>query len=180
MDFSAFNFVRLTPKHNLLPFDCGDGDLNDFFFNAAKEHQNQLVAVTYIIETQDETLGFFSVSNDKITAVDVDSNRKFKRLFQEMMPDGKKYRSYPAVKIGRLGITKNHQKSGLGTVLLDYIKGLFITNNRTGCMYITVDAYNQSLGFYQRNGFNFFSGKDKNDDTRQMYFSLLELNNTEY
>lgn len=91
------------------------------------------------------------------------------------MPEGKKYRSYPAVKIGRLAVHSDYQKNGFGSQLLDYIKGMFITHNRTGCQYITVDAYKDSLRFYEKNGFKYFNERDKARDTRQMYFSLLDL-----
>jgi GNAT superfamily N-acetyltransferase len=91
------------------------------------------------------------------------------------MPEGKRYKSYPAVKIGRFGTDKTIQNSGLGTQILDYIKGWFISENKTGCQYITVDAYKQSLRFYEKNGFRYFTDMDKDADTRQMYFSLLEL-----
>ena len=91
------------------------------------------------------------------------------------MPLGKRYKSYPAVKIGRFAVHQKYQKCGFGCQLIDYIKGMFITNNRTGCQYITVDAYKQSLKFYEKNGFKYFTEKDKDDDTRQMYFSLVDL-----
>jgi GNAT superfamily N-acetyltransferase len=177
MDFSQFNFVRLSQAHHILPFDCGDSDLNEFLLKDSGSYLNQLLAVTYLIEYNGRTIAFFSVSNDKITVHDVDSNNQFKKIFQRIMPQGKRYRCYPAVKIGRLGIDASAQNRGLGTKLLDYIKGMFITNNRTGCQYITVDAYKQSLRFYEKNGFRYFTDKDKNSDTRQMFYCLLELVN---
>lgn len=175
MDFSKINFIRLSQVDEILPFDCGDGDLNEFLLQESKKYPGQLLAVTYLVEYNGRTIAFFSVSNDKISAHDVDSGNQFKKLFQKAMPESKRYRSYPAVKIGRLGIDASVQKIGLGTRLLDCIKGMFITNNRTGCQYITVDAYRQSLRFYEKNGFRYFTEKDKDSDTRQMFFSLLDL-----
>ena len=55
---------------------------------------------------------------------------------------------------------------------VDYIKMLFVNNNRTGCRFITVDAYKQSLHFYEQNNFQFLDQKDINEDTRLMYFDL--------
>jgi ribosomal protein S18 acetylase RimI-like enzyme len=80
----------------------------------------------------------------------------------------------PAVKIGRLGVHTKYQKSGIGTQLLDTIKFLFIDNNKTGCRYITVDAYNneKTIPFYRKNGFNFLTESDSGDTTRLMYFDL--------
>lgn len=158
-----------------MPFDCGDHDLNEFLLNDSKNYLAKLLSVTYLFEHQGETVAFFSVSNDKISITDFESKRGFKRVFSDIMPKGKQYKSYPAVKIGRFGVNKTLQGCGLGGSILDYIKGMFITNNRTGCQYITVDAYNQSLKFYEKNGFKYFTEQDAGEDTRQMYFSLIDL-----
>ncbi|MCX6317583.1 MAG: GNAT family N-acetyltransferase [Bacteroidetes bacterium] len=108
---------------------------------------------------------------------DFESKRRFRRLFADTMPAGKQYKSYPAVKIGRLGVHTDFQSTGFGGQLLNYIKGMFIYNNRTGCQYITVDAYSRSLRFYEKNGFRYFTDSDSQSDTRQMYFSLVDLVN---
>jgi GNAT superfamily N-acetyltransferase len=177
MEISKLNIIRLSPSHQILPFDCDDTDLNDFLLNEAKLYLAKLLAVTYLFEYEGITVAFFSVSNDKISITEFESKRGFKRLFQEILPEGKRYKSYPAVKIGRLGVHKEHQNGGFGSKLLDYIKGMFIHNNRTGCQYITVDAYRQSLRFYEKNSFKYFTAADKDLDTRQMYCSLVDLVN---
>lgn len=74
MDFSSLSFIRLKDSHPLKPFDCGDVDLTDFFNNDCKHYLRELLAVTYIIENNQETIAFFSVLNDKITITDVDED----------------------------------------------------------------------------------------------------------
>lgn len=175
IDISKLSIIRLATDHSFLPFDCGDQDLNEFLLKDAQGHLSKLLAVTYVFEYEKKTIAFFSASNDKISASDIKSNRGFKRIFQDLMPSGKKYKSYPAVKIGRFAVHNDHQKCKFGSQMLDYIKGMFISNNRTGCQYLTVDAYNKSLSFYEKNGFKYFTDEDKDLDTRQMYFNLLEL-----
>jgi len=177
MDISKLSIVRLSADHQFLPFDCADTDLNDFLLNESKSYLAKLLAVTYLFEYDNTTAAFFSVSNDKISITDFESKRSFKKLFQEILPEGKRYRSYPAVKIGRLGVHKAYQNGGFGSKLLDYIKGMFIHNNKTGCQYITVDAYRQSLRFYEKNHFKYFTASDQHLDTRQMYYSLIDLVN---
>lgn len=49
---------------------------------------------------------------------------------------------------------------------------MFTHGNRTGCRFITVDAYSDAVGFYQKCGFDFISEKDRNDITRLMYYDL--------
>jgi hypothetical protein len=60
-------------------------------------------------------------------------------------------------------------------MLMDYIKGFFIEKDKTGCRFITVDAYRVAIDFYNRNGFDFLTDEDKNDDRRQMYFDLYPV-----
>ena len=78
----------------------------------------------------------------------------------------------PAIKIGRLAVNNGFQDQKIGNFIIDYLKGWFIDNNKTGCKFITVDAYRKSLGFYEKCGFVYLTSKDKNSDTRLMYFDL--------
>ena len=47
---SSLPFERLSDSHALLPFDCGDEDINDFFVSQAMRYQKELLAVTYFLE----------------------------------------------------------------------------------------------------------------------------------
>lgn len=167
--------IRLETGKEILPFDCGDNDLNEFLHNDSKLYLKELLAVTYLLETDKETIAFFSVFNDKISYVDVESGNQWKKKFKSLFPDGKQMRSYPAVKIGRLGVSNQYKNCKIGTTILDYLKVLFTDNNRTGCKYITVDAYVQSLKFYENNGFVFMTKNDEGEETRLMYFPLTKI-----
>ena len=63
---SDYTLKRLEPDSVRKHFDCGDEDLNDFFLNDSKSYSRQLLAVTYALESKDETVAFFSVLNDSI------------------------------------------------------------------------------------------------------------------
>jgi len=175
MDFSKLNFIRLTPEHAIKPFDCEDSDLNEFLFEDSKNHLTDLFAVTYILETEEKTVAFFSLLNDKISFKEIRSNSSW-ALFRETVTGNTTLGSYPAMKVGRLGVSKEFKGNGVGRFILDYLKILFVTNNRTGCRCITVDAYSQSLSFYERNDFKYLTSKDENKDTRLMYFDLNQIN----
>jgi hypothetical protein len=172
---SKTRLVRLSSNFEIKPFDCGDADLNDFLLSDAKRYSNELLAVTYLIENDSETIAFFSLLNDKITITDTDSKSQWRKLIRDRMPFGKRFSSYPAMKIGRLGVSIHHQGSGWGAIIIDYLKELFISNNRTGCRHITVDAYRDSLLFYEKNNFLYLTSSDKDSDTRLMYFDLIQL-----
>lgn len=47
--------------------------------------------------------------------------------------------------------------------------------NKTGCRFIIVDAYQNAIPFYERNGFVMLSSRDINDETRLMYFDLITV-----
>ncbi len=173
MKIDAIEFIRLSNGYALKSFDCDDKDLNDFFKEDCLNYQKELLSVTYVLEKDGITIAFFSVANDNINIKTVHGNPNiFDKLFRKRMPEGKRIPNYPAMKICRLGVHKDYQKKKIGSEIINYLKALFVTNNRTGCKYITVDAYKESLAFYEKNGFNFFTEKDVNKDTRAMYFDL--------
>jgi len=74
LDFSKIKLIRLLPETIILPFDCGDTDLNGFLFEDAKKHASELIAVTYIIQDKENTLAYFNYLNDKISHTDLDGN----------------------------------------------------------------------------------------------------------
>lgn len=167
--------IRLSEDYRFKPFDCGNEDLNDFLLHDAKLYAAKLLSVTYIIETDNEIVAFFSVSNDKISIPDSDKAtwRKIKSLF----PHSKHRSDYPAVKIGRLGISLKYQNQHIGTDILDFVKVMFIQNNRTGCAFVTVDALKEAIPFYEKNGFKYLDKSRALDDTPTcpLYYDLSQL-----
>ncbi|MCU0467915.1 MAG: GNAT family N-acetyltransferase [Arcicella sp.] len=166
---------RLKESHTIKPFDCGDDDLNEFFIKDAILYQKHRLAITYFEENENQTIFFFSLANDRITTADTTKYNKIGRN----IPNAKRRRGgYPAVKIGRLGVSKNVQSSGIGTVVMDIIKNFVGLNNYpTGAKFLTVDAYNneRSIKYYERNGFDFLTDEDSEQETRAMYYDLAKL-----
>lgn len=177
MDITDYTMVKLSNTNLTQPFDCGDTDLNDFLITQSLLFTKSLLATTYALiskETND-IVAYFSILNDKISMSDFPSKRKYWAFVQELRAVGKGFRSYPAVKIGRFAINKKYQKLGIGLLIIDFLKNLFILDNRTGCKYLTVDAYRSATPFYEKNGFKYLSESDKDAETRLMYFDLIQL-----
>lgn len=151
-------YTRLTPGHTIKPFDCNDKDLNEFLTDDAINYNNALMAVTYLLEGEDKTFAYFSLLNDKISKTDF-SCSNWKRAKKHLAHS--KHRSdYPAVKIGRLAVHKDLQRNPtvhIGKAIIDNIKLSMLDHNKTGCRYITVDAYYQSVEFYQHCNFDFMN-----------------------
>lgn len=173
-------------------FDCDDEDLTGYFRKDAFDYHQQLLATTYFlqpIEAIEEEIffpvAFISFMNDSIKLSQEErktTKKKFFKNFKKQMPFKKRgYEDFPAVKIGRLGVLNKYQSQHIGTRLINLAKKIFITNNRTGCRYITVDAYNRedrrTIKFYQKNGFDFLSDADVDKKTRIMWFDLKTFNN---
>lgn len=154
-----------------------ESDLNDFLFEDAKHFQKELLAVTYLLEyiEQNKTAAYFSLLADKII-FNPDEKGVWNKLNRNI-PNSKRRKSYPAVKIGRLAVSEEFAGHGLGTFILDNIKYAFSNVKRLGCRFITVDALNSAFRFYEKNGFQFFTEEDKDDETRLMFFDLINFVN---
>ena len=67
--------------------------------------------------------------------------------------NSKRLKAYPAIKIGRLAVHKDHSRRGYGSQIVDFIKTLVMSNRYSGCRFMTVDAYRDVIPFYEKNGF---------------------------
>ena len=61
--------------------------------------------------------------------------------------------SFPAVKICHLGVDLSMKGQSVGIFFLNFIKSYFVIDNKTGCRFLTVDAYAEVVPFYLKNGF---------------------------
>ncbi len=168
---------RLNIGDSVSAFDCYDEDLNDFILNEASLYRNALLSVTYVVEDKstDEVLAYFSLSNDKISISDFENKTDFNRFRKHKFTNQKRLRSYPAIKIGRLAIAKSAQRQSIGTYLLEFIEDFFTVDNKSGCRFVTVDAYTDAIPFYIKNNYLFLNNDDEDNRTRVMYFDLASL-----
>ena len=110
----------------------------------------------YLEESKADIVCAFTVSNASIFTKYLPNARKKK--VGKHVPHIKQDLIYPAVLIGRLGISTKFQHLHIGTEVLDFIKSWFVEPyNKTGCRYLVVDAYNEDVpvAFYKKNGFDF-------------------------
>ena len=183
------SIAKICTADDLSSFRCGDEDLDDFFVNDAYLYSKQLLGKTYFFITNDEShkiVGAYTVANDSIKASLISKSTRNK--LQRKIPNAKRTRSYPAVLIGRLGVSLTMRGMNIGSDILDYIKEIFSDDsNRTGCRYIVVDAYNRPdvLSFYEKNEFKYLYASEKEErdtfgmtenehlNSRMMYFDLI-------
>lgn len=190
-DNCTFSVLSQDLLESCSQFDCGHGDLNDFFTNDSQNYSSQLLGKSYCFlldENPQEIVCAFTISNDSIKTNFIPKPKRNK--LNRKIPNVKRTRSYPAVLIGRLGVNKNHKNKGVGRELMDFIKSWFIdSQNKTGCRFVVVDSYNEEgpLAYYQKNGFQFlFNTEEEEKDymsldmneplsTRLMHFDLIVL-----
>ena len=179
IDKNHYDFIRLRPTKAIGYFDCGDRDLNDFILNHAAAFQKYLIAVTYAyVDAEDasKVYAYCSLANDKVAITDFKDKAEFNRFRKKRgFPNEKRLKSYPAVKLCRLGVDVSSKGQQIGTTVLDYIKSMFVIENKTGCRFLTVDAYLDAVPFYEKNGFRFMTQDDDDPHTRLMYFDLLDI-----
>lgn len=179
------------------PFDCGNHDLNEFFAKDAINYSLELLGKSYCFTLDSDPtviICAFTISNDSIKTFNLPGSRKKK--VNKDIPRTKQMRSYPAVLIGRLGVSVDFRKidresQRIGDQLMDFIKSWFVDGgNKTGCRFIVVDSYNdfKPLRYYKNNGFQeLFSSEEQEKeftgfteerklDTRLLFFDLIVLN----
>ena len=173
------SILLLTEGYSIKPFDCEDEDLNDFLFNEATPYQKELLATTFVMENDEQTLGYYSLLNDSLQLREdmFASKSQFRKFLRELMPYPKRHlKTIPALKIGRLAIDKSFKGKGLGSVIMaNIISKCIKMNKEQACRLITVDAYKQAIPFYQKMGFKFLTEDDKNYTTRLMFLDLANI-----
>lgn len=175
--FAQYRIYKLAEDERIESFDCGDADLNDFALNDAQPYRKEKLAVTYtLLDKEDSSIvaAFFCLLNDRISMADFDTKTEYNR-FRKRFVNAKRIKSYPAAKIGRFAVSKSMKGKNIGSFLLDFIKSFFVVDNKTGCRFLTVDAYADAVPFYLKNGFVPLNEDDKDDDTRLLYFDLNDV-----
>ncbi len=153
-------------------FDCNDDDLNEYFHVDVFLHRKELLTQTYYLYLSKYPkliLALLDFCNDAVRLA------QYKGKVD--LPARKQYASLPAVKLTRIGVKKEVQRMHIGTNALNMVKKFFLKDNRTGCRFITVDAYNNPgvIYFYQKNGFALLTKKDIKRNTRSLFFDLKRL-----
>ena len=192
-EFSLFDHCVMLSynddvRERCLSFSCGDADLDDFFHNDAERYAEELMGKTYCWVTEEKPhriVALFTLANDSIKTVHLD--RSTRNRLNRPIDNPKRGRSYPATLIGRIGVNQEFQNMNIGSQLMHFIKDWFRhEDNKTGCRFLVVDAYNnpRTLRFYERNNFRFLHtdeaeecayyqiSPDETIATRLMYFDL--------
>lgn len=186
---AACSLYRLNVPEEIVDFTCGDKDLDDFFTNDCFAYAKQLLGKTYyykLDEAPHSVVCAFTLANAGMRVSDLPNARRKK--IESNIPHVKNLKDYPAVLVARLAVSKDFRSKHIGSDVLRHIKYWFLEpQNKTGCRYVLVDAYNDptTLAFYERNGFHTVFSTEKQEQeyrhideevrlkTRLMYYDLI-------
>jgi len=183
LTLEALHFCPLSEKLSLGDFDCDDTDINEFLKVDSINYQKDKMSATYLfLDDKHEVVAFFSVCNDCLK--DEGETKGFNKTVWNRLhrhtkiPNAKRRKEYPAVKIGRLGVAKPYQGTGLAYEMMDFIKGWLLIGHKPAFRFLLLDAYNKpkQLKYYDKNGFSFLLDDNTSAKTRPMYFDMMRFN----
>ncbi|WP_458453219.1 hypothetical protein [Methanobrevibacter sp.] len=95
LDCSKLEIIKADKEilHSI-EFDCGDDDLNEFLLEDSFINIDNSLSKIYLCLYENQIIAFFSLSADSI---------KVNKILEV------EYRTYPAIKIGRLAVHKDFQ-----------------------------------------------------------------------
>lgn len=177
-----YTFRKFRPGSDTMKsFDCGNSDLNGFLLETGADSPNatlseqELLASTYIVEDNSThiILAYFSLLHDKLERRIID--KAIWNKLSRSIPNAKRRSAYPALKIGKLAVSKNAKSQGIGTQILQFIEGLYVNERRAGCRFITVDALLDAEPFYDKCHFKRIVNPTNNSETVLMAFDLMGI-----
>lgn len=138
----------LSKRHDREGFDCGSEPLNLFLSQTARQHAERGISRTFVLTDEEgdqkTILGFFSLNLCQIKAESL-SPKESKSL----------PRNVSGVRLGRLAISLNHQRKGLGRLLLVAAMQKFLEiHGAAGGIGLFVDAKDgDAKRYYEQFGF---------------------------
>ncbi|HTD40699.1 MAG TPA: hypothetical protein VK671_08770 [Mucilaginibacter sp.] len=183
MELFDFTFIELTEDYKFGNFNCGEDDITNFLFEDSKNYQREKMANTYLfIDDNNDIVAYFCISNDCLIDKGEEkgfTNQIFNRFHRKIkLPNSKRIRQYPAIKVGRLGVDEKYHRTGISYQLMDFIKGFSLRDHKPACRLLLLDALNKprQISYYANNGFTFLlDDSDTNNKNRIMYFDFLHL-----
>lgn len=158
-------------------FSCGVAELDNFFRHEVRECSIRHYLSPYCVESKaGEIIAAFTLMNDSLMIRDTCEKDDFINDLRFETESDKvdffiRQTSYPAINIGHLGVSINHQRNGIGMSIIALVANTYANYTQAGCQFITVDAINNqdTIKFYQTTGFSFQTNRDFYSSTRRMY-----------
>ena len=139
----------LDKSHDRDGFDCGSEPLNLFLKQTARQHAERGISRTFVLVDEGAIapkpiVGFFSLNICQIKSESL-SPAEAKKLPRDVS----------GIRLGRLAVSKEHQRQGIGKMLLVAAMGKFMEIfNTAGGIGLFVDAKDRDAKkYYEQFGF---------------------------
>ncbi len=150
------NYTKGKFKQLIKNINISISPLKEYLTSMAYKHTVEGCFITYLLENDNEVLGYISFSN---TVIDSDCEEA-KELLN--VSKGMRY-PIPTLKITRLAIVDDFQGQKLGKLLIAFAEiKAFIQQESTGCKALVVDSKNGAIDFYKNA--NFIAIENYSDD----------------
>lgn len=165
----TFIFSKLTESSDVSSFCCSEyRDLEDFLKNDAKDYQREKVATTYLVHSDGDLIGFYSLAMGCVASDQVQG-----MIGEIRYPP----RRFPVLLLARMATHEGVRGRGIGKEMLAQVYSIsFRLSPHIGCRFIKVDAKNnpRTIHFYEKYGqFKKISGGS--DDTVPMIVDLNKV-----
>lgn len=144
-----FDVELLSRKHDREHFDCGSKPLNAYFRQTARQHIERGISRTFVLVEHGATspkpvLGYFTLNLCQLKA---------ERLPTELA--NRLPREVAGIKLGRLAVSHERQRQGLGRILLvAAMQKVLDVFQSAGGIGLFVDAKDETAKrYYERFGF---------------------------
>lgn len=137
---------QLNKKDNLGDFDCGDGQINSWFQQRAKQWQRKSLTVVYVMERDNRIVGFYSLAAGSLDPDDNNPTDIQKGLPRNLL--------VPIILIGQLGADHRTRGQGTGSELLgDAFRRCWQLSRNVGVRAVVVHPRPGLHEYYHRFGF---------------------------
>lgn len=148
--FGLLPVVRVEPSI-LQAFSCGKPGLDRFLLDSVNLHEDKLgfTTVAFHMDVPGKAVGYFTLSNDGLPL-------KTSEIEELGLKEAYPLTSFPAVKIGRLAISRDLQRQGVGRQLMGLIHGEIVdSRSLSAARLVVVDAENDAsvIAFYKALGY---------------------------
>lgn len=144
MDFQTIALDGIHEKEN---FECGKPLLDDYLHKQAKQDIKRKLSACFVLADQKIVKGYYTLSTASL-----DRTQLPPELIKKLPPS---YTNLPMTLLGRLAVSKDLQRQGLGELLLvDALKRSYFASLQVGSMAVVVDPIDEdAVQFYERYDF---------------------------
>jgi len=173
IDPRTLKFRPFKGTQGVRNFSCGAKDLEEFLnTDEVEEYENEGLGRTVLVYRNGDLVAYFTVSSEGLRIEYLRTWKSFSRMSEMRME------SIPAVKVGRLAVSKDWQGKGIGRALIGHIAGMaLVMGQQFGVRLLIVEARKESEDFYLKCGFELTvpTKRQRTRIYRTLFFDLAKV-----